>query len=180
MPLQIVDIKKCPLKDEEVWMLAEIEIHPKVLEWETEIHTRDQRRMCRLFKRFLVKLPSDRNQIFLVGKLNGRIIGFLGIHRKSKRMKHVGIIGITMHPDYWCKGFGTELLKVGVEHARKEGFLRLEANTLAKNKAMIRIAEKVGFKLEGIRRMRIKMGERYEDEALLGMILTRERHATSY
>jgi len=179
LPLHIVDVKKCPLKDEEVWMLAGIETHPKVLEWDTDIHTKNRSRMYRLFKRFLEKLPSDKNQIFLVGRLNGRVIGFIGIHRKSKRMKHVGIVGITIHPDYWCKNFGTELLKVGVEHAKKKRFLRLEANTLAKNKAMIRIAEKVGFKLEGMRRMRIKMDEGYEDEALLGMILTRERHATS-
>jgi len=32
LPLHIVDVKKCPLKDEEVWMLAGIETHPKVLE----------------------------------------------------------------------------------------------------------------------------------------------------
>jgi len=87
-------------------------------------------------------------------------------------MKHIGIVGISVHPDYWSKGFGSELLKVGIEQARKERFLRLEADTLAKNKAMIRIAEKVGFKLEGVRRKRIKIGKVYGDEALLGLILT--------
>jgi len=128
--------------------------------------------MHRLFRKFLEALPNDRNQIFLVGMLEGKIIGFLGIHRKSRRMKHIGIVGISVHPDYWSKGFGSELLKVGIEQARKERFLRLEADTLAKNKAMIRIAEKVGFKLEGVRRKRIKIGKVYGDEALLGLILT--------
>jgi RimJ/RimL family protein N-acetyltransferase len=63
-------------------------------------------------------------------------------------------------------------LKAGVEEARRDEFLRLEADTLARNKAMIRITEKVGFKIEGIRKMRIKTDVRYEDEASLGMILT--------
>jgi RimJ/RimL family protein N-acetyltransferase len=179
VPLQIVDVKKCPLRDEEVWMLAEIETHPKVLEWNSDIHTKNRNRMYCSFKTFLEKLPSNNDQIFLVGKLNGRVVCFLAIHRKSKRLKNVGIVGISVHPDYWSKGFGTKLLKAGAEHARKEEFLRFEAKTLIKNKAMMRIAEKVGFKHEGMRRMRMKVGEKYEDEALLGMILKRERRATS-
>ena len=179
MSLQIVDVKKCPLKDEEAMMLAEIETHPKVQEYDTDIHTSNKNDMYRLFKKFLETLLSNKRQIFLVGKLNGKVIGFLGICRKSKRMKHVGVVGITVHPDYWNRGFGTNLLEAGIEHARKEGLLRLEADTLAKNKAMLRIAEKVGFKLEGIRRRRISMNGRYEDEAMLGMFLTRKRHATS-
>jgi RimJ/RimL family protein N-acetyltransferase len=179
LTLQIVDAKKHPLKDEEAMMLAEIETHPKVQEYDTDIHTNKKSEMYRLFKKFLETLPSNKKQIFLVGKLNGKVIGFLGIYHKSKRMKHVGVVGITVHPDYWNRGFGTNLLEAGIEHARKEGLLRLEADTLAKNKAMLRIAEKVSFKLEGIRRIRIKIGKRYEDEALLGMILARERHATS-
>jgi len=171
LSLQVVDAKKYPLNKDGIWALAEIETHPKVLEWDTNIHTKDKSQMYWLFKRFFEKLPKDKNQIFLIGKLENRVIGFLGIHRKSKRMKHVGVVGITVHPDYWDMGFGTELLKAGIEVARKEGFFRLEADTLAKNKAMIKMAEKVGFRLEGLRKMRIKMNKSYEDEALLGMIL---------
>ena len=171
MPFQIVDVKECPLKDDEVWVLAEIETHPKVMEWDVDIHTKNLKEMHDLFERFLKKLPCNKNQIFLVGKLDGKVIGFLGIHRRGKRMKHIGTIGISIHPDYWNRGYGTELLKAGLEYAKKEGFLRLEADTLAKNKAMIRIAEKAGFKLEGGRTERVKMNESYEDETLLGIIL---------
>ncbi len=49
--------------------------------------------------------------------------------------------------------------------------MRLEADTLAGNKAMIRVAEKAGFKREGVRKRRIKINGNYEDEVLLGMIL---------
>ena len=171
MSFQVIDAQESPLTDEAIWMLAEIETHPKVMEWDVDIHTKDQREMFLLFKAFFQKLPNDKDQIFLVGKLDGRTIGFLGIHRKSKRMKHVGVVGIIVHPDYWRRGFGTKLLKAGIECAKREGFVRLEADILAKNDAMRRIAEKHGFKLEGIRKMRIRINKRYEDEALLALLL---------
>lgn len=171
MSFQIVDVKRHPLDDETVWVLAEIETHPKVIEWNIDIHTKDISKMYLLFKEFFARLPSDENQIFLVGKLNGKVIGFVGVHRKSKRLKHVGVVGIAVHPDYWRRGFGTRLLKAGIERTRREGFMRLEADTLLENKAMIRIAEKLGFKLEGVRKMRIKMNKGYKDEALLGLLL---------
>jgi len=171
MSLAIVNARNYSIKDEEVWMLAEIETHPRVLEWDTDIHTKSLDEMFSLFKTFFKKLPDDENQIFLVGKLGKRVIGFIGVHHKSERMKHVGVIGITVHPDYWNRSFGTELLRVGVEVARKEGLMRLEADTLANNRAMIRIGEKNGFSIEGTRKMRVKMNYGYVDEVLLGKIL---------
>ena len=55
--------------------------------------------------------------------------------------------------------------------AKSEGFSRLEVDTLVKNKAMRRVAEKAGFILEGVRKMRFNMNGRYEDEALLALLL---------
>jgi hypothetical protein len=46
-----------------------------------------------LFKEFLEGLPGNEDQIFLVGRFNNKVIGFLGVHRKGKRMRHVGLLG---------------------------------------------------------------------------------------
>jgi RimJ/RimL family protein N-acetyltransferase len=67
--------------------------------------------------------------------------------------------------------FGTQLLKAGVEKAKKENFAKLEAETLFSNKAMIRIAEKVGFKVESLQKMRIMKNGKRENVVLLSMIL---------
>ena len=166
-----MDAKKNPLNYETIRTLAEIETHPKIVEWDVDVHTEDPNEMYILFKDFFEKLPVDKNQLFLIGKLDDKVIGFLGIHRQSKRLNHVGVVGITVHPDYWRKGYGTQLLIAGAEQAKKENFVRLEADTLTKNKAMRRIAEKAGFELEGIRKKRYKKNGRYEDEALLALIL---------
>jgi len=171
MTFQIVDAKKHPLDNNSIRTLVEIETHPKVREWDVDIHTKDPNEMNTLFKEFFGRLPNNQNQLFLVGKLDDEVIGFLGIHRKSKRMTHIGVVGITVHPDYWRRGFGTELLKAGIELARNEGFIRLEADTLAKNKAMRKLAEKFGFKLEGVRKMKFNMNGLYEDEVLLALLL---------
>jgi putative acetyltransferase len=126
VPFQIVNARKHPLNDEEIRMLAEIQTHPKVMEWDVDVHTEDPNEMYLLFKEFFEKLPVDGNQLFLVGKLDEKVIGFLGIHRQSKRLNHVGVVGITVHPDYWRKGYGTQLLKAGVEHAKKKVSLGLK------------------------------------------------------
>lgn len=133
--------------------------------------------MYLLFKRLFERLPSDINQIFLVGKLTGRVIGSLGIHRKGMGMRHVGVFWHNNTSRVLAKGVGTELLKAGIDYARKGRFLRLEADTLARNKAMIRIVQKVGFRLEGIRRMKIKTKDCYKDEALLAIILGETEHS---
>lgn len=165
--VQILDAKNTQFGDEEIRMLAEIELHPKVQEWDTDVHTEDTEEMYRLFKKFFKKLPKNEDQIFLVAKTTERVVGFVGIHRMNGLMNHIGEVGITIHPDYQGRGIGTKLLIAAVKLAKKKGFERLEADTLANNKPMIKIAEKAGFKLEAIRKMRIKKNGKYFDEALL-------------
>jgi RimJ/RimL family protein N-acetyltransferase len=57
---------------------------------------------------------------------------------------------MSVHPDYWGRGFGTSLLKAAVEKAKAEGFSKLELETVASNKAMLRVAEKVGFNVKSV------------------------------
>ncbi len=42
--------------------------------------------MYRAFKGSLEKLRVEKNKIFLVGKLNGKVVGFVGVKRGSGRM----------------------------------------------------------------------------------------------
>lgn len=145
MSVQIFDAKHKQLSDDEMRMLVKIELHPKVQKWDTDAHTKDAGEMHQLFKKFFEELPKNEDQIFLVAKTNERVVGFVGIHRMSGLMKHIGEVGITVHPDYQGEGIGTKLLKTAIELAKKKGFKRLEADTLANNKPMIRIAEKAGL-----------------------------------
>jgi putative acetyltransferase len=156
-------------------MLAEIEVHPKIREWDTDVHTENLEEMYQIFKKFFDELPKNKDQSFLVAKCCERLVGFVGIHRRGGLMSHIGEIGISVHPDYQRRGIGTKLLMTAVELTRKEGFERLEADTLENNKPMIKIAGKVGFRLEGVRKMRIKKNGKYLNEALLAVTLRSKR-----
>ena len=120
MTFRIIYGKNYSFSDEDLWVLAEIETHPEVLKWNIDVYTDDVNRMYHLFKKATEKLPKEKNQIFLIAKLDDEVVGFLGIRSKDKQMKHVGDVGITIHPDYWNRGFGTRLLKAGIIHARTE------------------------------------------------------------
>lgn len=170
MDLEILNAKETCLMDDEIRMLAEIEEHPDVRKWASHAYGGSIERMYAWFKKSLTELPGSGNG-FLVARVEGRVVGFVGIHRLGGNMSHVGEVGIMVHPEHHNKGIGTALLKACVCIARKGGFERLEADTLAHNKGMMRIAEKAGFVLEGIRRGRIKRDDTYFDEALLAINL---------
>ncbi|MEM3565826.1 MAG: GNAT family N-acetyltransferase [Candidatus Bathyarchaeia archaeon] len=150
MSLTIVDARFQTFKDEDFWMLAEIESHPDVMRWNIEPHKVDKAEMYSAFKEAVEKLQVERNKIFLVGKLDGKVVGFVGVRSKNEGLRHVGEVGISVHPNHWGRGFGTKLLKAAVEKAKAEGFAKLELETIASNNAMLRIAQKVGFKVKSV------------------------------
>jgi len=171
MNIEIINAKEKPLNEYEIRSLVEIEHHLEIRRWDIDVHDKSKEEMYQAFKKFLAKLPENENQEMLIAKSDGKVVGFLGIHRLNKRMTHVGEAGITVHPNYQSRGIGTKLLKNAVGVAKKMGLRRLEADTLADNIAMIKTAQKVGFQIEGVRKMRIQKEEEYKDETLMALIL---------
>jgi len=106
--------------------------------------------MYHSFKKAIERLQADKDKIFLVGKLEGKVVGFVGVRVKNENLERVGDVGVSVHPDYWGRGFGTSLLKAAVEKAKVEGFSKLELETVASNRAMLRVAEKVGFNVKSV------------------------------
>jgi RimJ/RimL family protein N-acetyltransferase len=168
MHLQIIDGKKYRFSDEDFLALAEIETHPKVVKWNIDASTSDKMEMYYLFKKAFESLPTQKNQIFLAARLNDKLVGFLGIRREQNR---VGNLGVSVHPDYWKRGFGTVLVRAGIEEARKRRLIKIEAETLSTNRPMLRVAEKCGFKPEGARKTTIGREGKKGDVVKLGLIL---------
>lgn len=170
--MRILNAKNERPSDDGIRMLAEIEVHPKTREWNTGVLTDDVEKIYGLFKKFFDELPTNEQQTFLVAEAHKRIVGFAGIYRKSGPLSHVGTVGISVHPDCQRRGIGTKLLKTLVALAEKQNLRRLEADTLANNEPMRRLARKFGFRLEGVRRMRIRWNGEYLDETLLALTLS--------
>jgi RimJ/RimL family protein N-acetyltransferase len=164
--IRIINTRRQKLTGKDFQALAEIEEHPAVGKWDIPAYGGDMEKATAAFKKSLEK--PDTNDEFLVAKLEGRVVGFVGVHRlkgETGEMSHIGEIGIAVHPHYQRKGIGTKLLEACVRLAKTREFKRLEADTLAHNIAMRRLLEKTGFELEGIRKKRIKRTGKYFDEA---------------
>ncbi|MEM3770168.1 MAG: GNAT family N-acetyltransferase [Candidatus Bathyarchaeia archaeon] len=150
MSLTIMDARFYMFKDKDFWMLAEIESHPDVMRWNIETYKGDKAEMYRAFKEAVEKLQVDKDKIFLVGRCDGEVVGFVGVRSINEGLEHVGEVGISVHPNHWGRGFGTSLLKAAVEKAKAEGFTKLKLETISSNKAMLRAAQKVGFKVKNV------------------------------
>lgn len=169
--LEIVDTRHQKLTDNDIRAVAEIEEHPEVGKWDIPAFGGDVEKAFVGFKKWLDRISGNE---FLVAKLDGRVVGFTTIHRiegEIGEMSHVGEISIAVHPDFQPRGIGTELLKSAVNLAKTRRFERLEAEILVGNKASIALFTKSGFKLEGIRKKRVRKEGTYYDEACYAFLI---------
>ncbi len=170
MVLEILNMDENSLTKDEVRKITEILVHPEVLELDSDYPNHQD--FDYLYVEFL-KSYEDRERgrhVGIVARLDGVPVGFLGIHRQGSTRGHVGDVGIAVHPDHWRKGVGSAMLLAGIDIAENIGLTRLEADTLAKNVGMRKLAEKTGFTLEGIRRKAVNMYGNLVDVALYARI----------
>ena len=182
MTVEILDVEEVTVSEKDIREVAELMVHPEIMRWDTDYrsHTTDAQELLPKLRESFKRTPSDEDQLCLLARSEGKVVGFLGIHRFGGSKPHIGDVGIMVDPDYQGKGIGTKLLKGGIELARDKGFKRLEADTLATNKAMRRTAEKAGFQLEGIRRKCANMHGQLKDEALYALLLTANNGANHH
>jgi [ribosomal protein S5]-alanine N-acetyltransferase len=85
--------------------------------------------------------------------VDGVAIGGIGLILNSDVYVMSAEIGYWLGQDYWGKGIGTEAVRLMVEYAFYYfDIVRLYAEVFETNKTSMRILEKNGFYLEGVRR----------------------------
>lgn len=91
------------------------------------------------------------------------IVGAVGIHCESHR-PYCGEVGYFVDEAYWGKGIAVEAVKLLEKFAFEElDIIRIEINMLKPNKASARVAEKAGYRKEGIARGKLMLdGEAYD------------------
>ena len=100
-------------------------------------------------REFIGQLQRDGH--FLVGVLDGRVVGNLGLHiEQGPRRRDVGKFGMSVHDDYQNRGIGSALMEAMIELADDWlGLRRLELEVWSDNAAAIHLYEKFGFVIEG-------------------------------
>lgn len=90
----------------------------------------------------------------LVAELNGKLMGWAALSSTSARECYRGVVetAIYIADDARGRGVGDALMRALVEASEQAGFWMLQTMIFTDNVASIRLHEKYGFKLLGVRK----------------------------
>jgi len=130
---------------------------------------------------YQIKLLKDQQKkmkngtlfrLWIYKKSNNQLIGsiaFNNIIRGSFQSCH---LGYKLDKDEINQGYMTEAIKTAVDYAFKELKLhRIEANIMPKNKASLKVVEKLGFINEGISKKYLKINGSWEDHIHMVLLI---------
>ena len=87
---------------------------------------------------------ADNAQYF--AKVDGEIIGTTSLNRRSNRMSHRGVFGISLKKAWWGCGAAPALMKAILAFAKENGFEQLNLEVRSSNARAIHLYEKYGFR----------------------------------
>ncbi len=88
----------------------------------------------------------------IILKENGQVIGTIGLHTFVNQYKKAAV-GYDLRPEYQHQGFVSEALQMIMRYFFEDlGYHRLEATIALQNTPSIAVAERAGFKREGLMR----------------------------
>lgn len=103
-------------------------------------------------------------------KEQNSFIGEAGIRLSADRFK-LGEIFYNILPEYWNKGFGTEISKGLIKFGfRRMNLHRVEAGVATENLASIKVLEKAGMKREGLQRKILPIRGEWKDNYHYGIV----------
>ena len=92
--------------------------------------------------------------------------------RSDGRTKHEVQLGWSVGIEHFGKGIGTKIVKFALDDARKRGYRRAEAQAAVANVASWKLAMKLGFVIEGLKRKGLLLDNgNYEDVYVMGKLL---------
>jgi L-amino acid N-acyltransferase YncA len=121
---------------------------------------------------------NHRTDCRLVAKQNGKIIGWAALSNVSGRCVYAGVseISVYVDSDFQGQGIGQKLMEKLIKESEKANIWTLQAGIFPENKSSIRLHEKNGFRVVGIREKIGKMDDNWRDVILLERRSTRIGH----
>lgn len=98
--------------------------------------------------------------------------GFIAVNTSPvNKIKHIGYIVIGIVSAYGGRKIGTMFFNKVFTWAKANGIKRLELSVMVPNTAGVKLYEKMGFEIEGIKRKAIYMNNEYVDEYYMSKLL---------
>lgn len=94
---------------------------------------------------YLGQLENSRNNVMLVAKADGKIVGSASLNRLPRRMQHRGDFSVSVAKAYWNRGIGSLLTESVLSFARQNDFMILDLQVRSDNASAIHLYEKYGF-----------------------------------
>jgi ribosomal protein S18 acetylase RimI-like enzyme len=161
---------------------GDIQIVPVAEEYiESYHHCLDSVARERLYLAFVQAPPLSSTREFVLSNIANDIPQFVALRGEEvigwcdispmrfEGFTHCGRLGMGVRKDFRRLGIGRRLIDRTIHTAREKGLERIELEVLASNTPAIRLYEKVGFVVEGVKKKTRKIDGAYDD--LVGMAL---------
>ena len=95
---------------------------------------------------YLGKQYESADNVQYLAKVNGEIIGTASLNRRSNRMSHRGVFGISLKKAWWGCGAASALTEAVLAFAKENDFEQLNLEVRSDNARAIHLYEKYGFR----------------------------------
>lgn len=110
---------------------------------------------------YISQLEHSHDEMMLVAKADGNIVGCASLSRLPRRMSHRGDLAVSVAKEYWNKGIGSQLLNSVLQWAKENDFEVIDLQVRCDNLAAIHLYEKYGFQKVGMHSAFFKIDDEY-------------------
>ncbi len=110
---------------------------------------------------YIKQMENSCNDIMLVAKVNGKIVGDASLSRLPRRMSHRGDLGVAVVKEYWNQGIGSQLMSKILDFAKENSFEIIDLQVRSDNLRAIHLYERYGFQKIGIHPAFFKINNEY-------------------
>ncbi len=120
-----------------------------------------------------IRISIEDDPSSLAVEVDGRLAGAAALELYPAERRHTAELGYWLGRDYWGRGIATAVCAGMTQHAFEHFMLvRVQAEVYGPNAASVRVLEKCGYRLEGVRRKAILKGETYLDASVYAKLRT--------
>jgi len=122
-------------------------------------------------REFVISNFIHGNSVQFVAIADDEVVGWCDITIGDlPGSQHTGRLGMGVKQNFRSAGLGKRLLAAALHRAREKGLERVELDVHASNKIAVKLYEKAGFMIEGVKEKARKLDGAYEDIICMALL----------